>query len=159
MAEKWFLQLDGVPGGSTDARHPHEIDVESWSWGLANPGATGTGGGAGSGRASFQDVQVVAPLSVASPKLFLACAAGDHIAQAVLSGLRPGPAPVQLLVLTLRDVLVSAYHVGDEPADAPKDRFSLAFGWAELRYTPQEANGRAGTPVTASWDVVRNATS
>ncbi|HEY0119778.1 MAG TPA: type VI secretion system tube protein Hcp [Cellulomonas sp.] len=156
MAEKWFLKLDGIPGGSTDARHRHEIDVESWSWGLTGAVTHGSGGGAGAGKASFEDLQIVAALSAASPKLFLACAAGTHVVEAVLSGLRPGPAPLQLLVLTLRDVVVSGYHVGDELLDVPKDRFSLAFGQVELRYTPQDAGGKAGSAVSAGWDVLQH---
>jgi type VI secretion system secreted protein Hcp len=158
MAEKWFLELDGIPGGSTDPQHLHQIEVEAWSWGLANASAHGSGGGGGAGKASFDDVQIVAPLSVASPGLFLACAAGSHIAHAVLWGVRSGPVPVDLLELTLRDLLVSAYHVGDDTLAAPTDRFSLVFGRLELRYTPQDAAGRAGVPVTAGWDVKQNKT-
>lgn len=156
MAEQWFLALDGIPGGSANAHHQHEIDVESWSWGLANASAHGSGGGGGAGKASFEDVQLVAPLSVASPRLFLACAAGTHVAHAVLTGVRAGPAPVEILQVTLHDLLVSAYHVGDDPADVPKDRFSLAFGRIEVRCTPQDSTGDAGAAVTGGWDVRQN---
>ena len=157
MAEKWFLSLDGIRGGSTDAAHPHEIDVESWSWGLVNPSSHGSGGGGGAGRASLEDVQVVAPLSAASPRLFLACAAGTHVARAVLTGVQTGQEPLDFLVITLRDVLVSAYRTGDDGLDAPKDRFSLAFGRIEVQYTPQDMAGTAGTAVTGGWDVRQNA--
>jgi type VI secretion system secreted protein Hcp len=155
MADSWFLTLDGIPGGSTDAEHAREIDVTAWSWGLANTGPVGSGGGSGAGRSTVEDLQVVAPLSVASPRLFLACAAGTHIAHGALTGVRSGAAPVEFLVLTLHDVRVSAYRVGDEAVDLPKDRFALAFGRIEVRFTPQDALGQAAPPVVAGWDVRR----
>lgn len=156
MAEKWFLALDGIPGGSTDAAHPHEIDVQSWSWGLGNPSSHGSGGGGGAGRASFEDLQLLAPLSVASPRLFLACAAGTHVARAVLTGVQAGQEPLDLLVVRLHDVLVSAYRIGDDGLDAPKDRFSLAFGRIEVQYTPRDMIGNAGPAVAGGWDVRQN---
>src|SRR4029453_11101458 len=87
MAERWFLDLDGIDGGSTDTHHVGDIDVLVWSWGLAQRAPTpGSGSGAGAGRAAFEDLHVTAPTSVATPKLFLTCATGRHIPTAVLAG-------------------------------------------------------------------------
>ena len=36
MGIEMFLKIDGIPGESTDARHPDEIDIESWAWGETN---------------------------------------------------------------------------------------------------------------------------
>ena len=79
MAERWFLKIDGIDGESTDAAHKDEIDVESWSWGVGRERDRGRAPASGGrGKAAFQDIHFVARISKASPKLFLACAAGTH---------------------------------------------------------------------------------
>ena len=55
MAADYFLQITGIDGESTDAKHKGWIDVESWSWGETNPGVRATGGGAGAGKVQMQD--------------------------------------------------------------------------------------------------------
>ena len=35
MAVDYFLQIAGIEGESTDAKHKDWIDVDSWSWGEA----------------------------------------------------------------------------------------------------------------------------
>ena len=42
-----YLQLDGIPGESTDHRHKGEIDLESFSLGETNFATPGHGGGMG----------------------------------------------------------------------------------------------------------------
>ena len=89
VAERWFLKLDGIAGESTDVAHKGEIDIDSWSWGVSNTRLdVGGGGGGGAGKASFQDFHFVSRISKASPALFLACASGSHIKEALLSGVR-----------------------------------------------------------------------
>jgi hypothetical protein len=58
-----LLEIDGIAGESGDD-------------------AQGVGGGGGAGKVQMQDVHFVAKASKASPKLFLACATGSHIAEA-----------------------------------------------------------------------------
>ena len=36
MAADFFLQITGIAGESTDAKHKNWIDVESWTWGETN---------------------------------------------------------------------------------------------------------------------------
>ncbi len=47
MAVDYFLQIAGIDGESTDAKHKGWIDVESWSWGETNSGSAHRGAGAG----------------------------------------------------------------------------------------------------------------
>ena len=77
MAVQYFLKLQGVEGESQDARHRDEIEVEAWTWGETNRSARGERRGAG--RVTMGDLRFTARTGRASPKLFLACAAGQHI--------------------------------------------------------------------------------
>jgi type VI secretion system secreted protein Hcp len=104
------------------------------------------------------DLQFTARTGRASPKLFLACAAGQHVPQTVLVAQRTGQSPLDFLAITLNDVTVTAYEAGDEGTaqDAPRDRVSLGFERIQLEYRPQQPDGSAGAPVRAGWNVKAN---
>jgi type VI secretion system secreted protein Hcp len=156
--ERWFLKLDGISGESTDVNHTDEIDVESWSWGVSNSGGGGGGGGGGSGKATFQDFQFVSRISKASPALFLACASGSHIKDALLSGVRSAGKSkgTDFLKYKLRDVMVTSHTQGDSEGVAPMEQFSLNFSKVEWSYTPTSAAGKTQPPVSAGWDLKVN---
>src|SRR5262245_3682542 len=128
MAERWFLKLDGIAGESTDDRHRGETDVSSWSFGVSHPatGPAGAGGGRG-GRPVFDELHVVAPLSVATPPLFAACASGRHLRTAVLAGVRGGEAHQEFVTYALEDVLVVGVEHGDTADGVPTEAVALGF--------------------------------
>ena len=151
-----FLKLDGVDGESTDAKHKDEIDIESFSWGLANPSSATSGGGGGAGKVSVQDFHFVMRQNVASPKLILACATGEHIKKATLTVRKAGKEQQEYLKVTMEDLLVSSYQTGGSAAEPiPTDQFSLNFSKVEYSYSPQSATGALGSPVVASIDLRR----
>jgi len=154
----YFLKIDAVPGESTDKSHRDEIDVESWSWGATQLGNTGGGGGGGAGKVSIQDFNFVARTSKASPVLFLRCATGQHIKEAVLTGRKSGGQQSEFLTLTMTDVLVSSYQIaGSEAAEAvPMDQVSLNFTKIKFEYKMQTASGGLDAPITSTWDVKQN---
>ena len=158
MAVDYFLRIEGIEGESADAKHKGEIDVLSWAWGASNSGAVGVGGGAGAGKATIQDLQFTTPLSKASPKLFLACATGQHLKQAKLTAVRAGAKQAEFLTLTLSDVMVSSYQTGgSEGADiSPMDQVSLNFAKLAMEYRGQKADGSLDAPVIAGWDAKTN---
>lgn len=146
----YFLKIDGVPGESTDAMHKGEIDVEAWSW-----GETHQSGGAG--RVAMSDFSFTIALSKASPKLFLACAEGDHIKGAWLTARRAaGKDADYFLKWTFSDLLVSSYQTGAATGQAPRDQVSLNFNKIEVEYKEQKADGSFGAGFKAGWDVKTN---
>ena len=158
MAESWFLKIDGIPGESTDVSHKDEVDVLSWTWGVARAGGTGTGTGAGAGKASFQDFQFVARISKASPVLFLSCATGTHIKEALLSGVRTAAKSksADFLKYKLSDVTITSVQQGGSEGGDTVDQFSLNYSKIEVSYTPQSASGKVGTPIQAGFDAKTN---
>ena len=158
MAVDYFLKLDGIEGESTDAQHKGELDVESFSWGETQSGSFGAGGGGGAGKVSMQDVHVVTRMSKASPKLFLACASGQHLKSAVLTGRRGGKEQAEFLKWTLNDVVVTSYQTagGTDDGVVPMDSVSLGFSRLEVEYQQRRADGSAAGPVKAGWDLKGN---
>jgi type VI secretion system secreted protein Hcp len=155
-AVDYFLKIDGIEGESTDDKHANWIDVDSWSWGLNQPLPPATGGGGGAGKAHFRDFTFTTRVSKASPKLFLACASGQHLKEARLVGRKAGKGQQEFLTWTFSDVLVSSYETGGTEQALPTDAVSLSFSKVAVAYKAQKADGSLDAPVTAGWDVKAN---
>jgi len=156
MAVDYFLKIDGIDGESKDAKHKNEIDIESFSWGETQLGTSHAGGGSGGGKVSMQDVHFVSKyLSKATPKLFLACATGEHIKKAVLVCRRAGKDQQEYLKWTFSDLLVSSYQTsGHGGGDGlPNEQFSLNFTKIEVEYKEQKPDGTLGGATPAGYDV------
>ncbi|NUT33275.1 MAG: type VI secretion system tube protein Hcp [Hamadaea sp.] len=122
-----FLKIDGIVGGSANAGHKGEIELESFSFGLSNSGDTGGGGGGGAGKVVFQDFHFMKYADVASAALFEGAAIGKHYRTAVLTvEKRRGNKPH--LVVTMEDVLISSFNSsGANGSDVPMESISLNF--------------------------------
>ena len=158
MAVDYFLKLDGVPGESVDAKHKGEIDLVAFSWGVSQAGSSAPGGGGGAGKAIFDDLLVVARTSKASPKLWLACANGQHVKTAVLTCRKgSGKSQVEFLKITLSDVTITSYEIDGSAEELPLDQVALVFAKVEMVYTAVDATGKAQPQVKTGWDGKKNA--
>lgn len=152
-----FLKLDGIEGESNAAKHEGEIDVDSFSFGASSAGSVGGGAGGGAGKVSMNDFAFTARVSKASPKLFVACASGEHLKTALLTVYKAGVHERDFLRVTLSDVTISGYHEGvAEAADVPIDQVAMRFSRIQVTYSGQRPDGSRDTPVTAGWDVDKN---
>src|SRR5215211_2288934 len=157
MAVDYFLKIDGVAGESKDSKHKDEIELEAFSWGASQATAPAGGGGGAAGKVSMQDFHFVMRTNKASPKLFLACASGQHVKSAVLTARKAGKDQQEFLIIKMTDVLVSSYlSGGSEAVDVPTDQLSFNFSKLEVQYRPQNPTGQLGTAVKAGWDVKAN---
>src|SRR5688572_7292738 len=141
----YFLKIKGIDGESGDAHgNKNEIELESWSWGETNAGTMAHGGGGGAGKVSMQDFHFVMRHGKASPKLFLACATGEHIGDAVLTCRKAGKTPQTFLKVTFTDLLVSSYQTGGSGASdiLPVDQVSLNFGKIKMEAFVQDEKGQ-----------------
>jgi len=157
-AVDYFLKLDGIDGESTDDKHKNEIDVESWSWGESQMGTHVGGGGGGAGKVSMQDFHFVMKINKASPKLFLACATGQHIKEGKLTCRKAGGDQQEFLTVKLSDLLVSSYQTGGSAHGdiVPTDQIALNYSKIELEYKPQKPDGTLDKAMTAGYDLKLN---
>lgn len=146
----YFLKITGVEGESTDGKHKGEIDVESWSYGA-------TGGGA-AGKVAMHDFHFVMKVSKASPKIFQACATGEHLKDATLVARKAGKEQQEYLKIKLTDVLVSSYQEGGSGGAniVPVDQVSFNFAKIEIEYKEQKADGSLGGAVKGGYDAKEN---
>lgn len=151
----YFLKIEGIQGESQDDKHKNEIHVDSWSFGESNAGTFSHAGGGGAGRVQMQDFHFVKRVDKAGPKLFLACAQGEHIKSAVLTCRKAGKEQQEYLKITLSDVLVSSYRTtGSNGGDiVPIEEISLNFAKIEYEYKEQKADGSMAGSVKAEFNL------
>jgi type VI secretion system secreted protein Hcp len=152
----YFLKIDGIAGDSADAKHKGEIELVSFQWGLTQSGATSGGGGGGAGKVQFQDLHFTQRTQRSSPPLMLACASGQHIKGAVLTGRSSGKAQLEFLTVKLTDVLVSSFQEAAQEPDTPLESVSLDFAKIEFTFREQSAAGKPAGEIKAGWDLKAN---
>ena len=108
-AVDYFLKIQGIPGESQDAKHKDEIQVLSYSFGEQQAGTMAFGGGGGAGKVQMRDLNFRKNVDRATPKLFLACATGEHFKQVVLTARKAGKDQQDYFRVTLNDVLISSF--------------------------------------------------
>lgn len=159
MALDMFLKIATIDGETTDKEKlkTKEIDILAWSWGVSNSGTTHVGGGGGAGKANFQDISVTKYVDSASHALLLACATGEHFPTAKLTVRKAGKTQIEYITIEMTEVLVSSVSTGGSGGeDRLTENISLNFATVKFAYTPQLANGTAGTPLPMTYDIAAN---
>lgn len=157
MAVDYFLKIEGIKGESRDDKHKDQIDILSYSWGASQSGSPGFGGGGGAGKVQFQDIHFTMSVGKASPQLFLGCATGEHLKEAILTGRKAGGGQQDFLVIKLNDVLITSYQSGGSSSgDVPTDQFSLNFAKIDYEIKEQKEDGSLAGGSSAGWDIRKN---
>ncbi len=153
-AVDYYLKIKGVDGEATAKGHEKEIELHSFSWGETNTGSHAAGGGGGAGKVVMQDFHFTMSVCAASPKLFLACASGEHIPEATLTCRKAGKDQQEFLKWKFTDLLISSYQTGGSGHGdiVPTDQISFNFTKCEVEYKPQKPDGTLGGAVPAGWD-------
>lgn len=154
MAEvDYFLKINGIPGESEKEKHENEIEITSWGWGETNAGSHSAGGGGGAGKVVMQDFSFSMGVNKASPELFLACANGKHIPDALLTCRKSGGKLQEYLKIKFTDLLISSYQTGgDSGTVTPQERVTFNFAKIELSYAQQKKDGSLDAYATHWYD-------
>jgi len=105
----------------------------------------------------MNDFSFTMSVNKSSPKLFLACANGEHIKSAVLVCRKAGKEQQEFLKWTFSDLLVSSYQTGGSSGEViPVDSISLNFTKIEFSYKIQKPDGSLGDEFKAGYDLKKN---
>jgi type VI secretion system secreted protein Hcp len=135
----YFLKLEGIKGESQDDKHKDEIDVLSFSWGVNQTGTMAHGGGGGEGKVQFNDFHFTTKVSKASPTLFLDCASGKHLKEAVVVGETSSDVDrgaSQFFKYTFSDVIISSYQDAGNEGGEVMDSAALSYRSVTVEATP-----------------------
>jgi type VI secretion system secreted protein Hcp len=142
-AVDYFLEVNGVPGESTDAKQAKSIEILSYSWGASN----------GKKGVSLQDLNVTKPVDLASPPLFQRLVQGTSIPSVELIGRKAGEFQQIFLRFCFQDVRVtSVQQSGSVGGDVPSENVSFAYTSVSEQYTSQNPDGKGGQTVFAGWN-------
>jgi len=158
MAVDMFMKVKGIEGESKDKAHKNEIDILAWSWGLSNSGSAHMGGGLGAGKANFQDLSFTKYIDKSTPDLQLACATGKHIDECVLTVRKAGDQPLEYLIITMTDVLVTSVSTGGSGGeDRLTENCTFNFAKVKVQYAEQKKDGSAGDKPEYTYNIAENA--
>jgi len=155
-AFKAFLRISIIQGDSSDPQHRNEIELTTFGWGARNAIDVTSPGLGSSGRVEIQPFAFTMPVNSASPYLFLACARGEHIPEAILTV--RNSAGREYLILELHDVFVTSYKTAaDRSQDvAPIDEVAMGFGLIVMTFRKFKIDGSMEGQFRMGWDLKKN---
>ena len=150
----YFLKIDGIAGEAADHKHKNEIDIQSWSWNQ-HQGGVDSSTGLSAGKVHFEPFHFTMHVNKASPALFLACATGDHIKEALLTCRKAGKEQQEYLKIKFSDLMVSGYKTSGSAHEhvQPVDEITINFTKIEVNYAPQKADGKLDSPVVKNYNI------
>jgi type VI secretion system secreted protein Hcp len=152
-----FLDLTGIQGDSTDAKHKNQIDILTYTQSFKNAVSGSSGGGGGAGKVTCGDVTVTKNIDKSSPLLIQAVTTGKHIEKAVLTFRQVGGQQLNYYVVTLQDVLITSITQADQNNPARIfEQVQLSAADFKFKFTPQLPNGSGGTPVSFEFNCASN---
>jgi type VI secretion system secreted protein Hcp len=157
MAVDIFMLIKGVKGESVDKVHKGQIDVLAWSWGVSNSGTFHIGGGGGAGKANVQDLSFTKYVDTSSADLQLACMNGKHFPEAKLIVRKAGEKPLEYILVTLTNVLVTSVSTGGSGGeDRLTENVTLNFSKMQFEYKVQDEKGTGKDGGQYTWDIAAN---
>jgi type VI protein secretion system component Hcp len=148
-ADQLYMQIPGITGGSLSK--PGWIDVFSFSGGAVAPTSLST---APSKQQSYT-MNVQKAVDIAGPRLWVATVTGQtfptvEIQVTVATGAATGERVIYDILLTNAQI-TSISESGAAGSGIPSESVGFKATNVSLTYTPQNADGSTGTPVTSSF--------
>ncbi|HBN75397.1 MAG TPA: type VI secretion system tube protein Hcp [Planctomycetaceae bacterium] len=162
MAFDAFLQIDGIPGESTDSKHKDWIEIIDYSHTMAQKisDTASSSGARASERANHGLFIVTKDLDKSSPKLAVSLNTGASIAKVRMELCRATGDKQLYMVYEMSDVIVADITVqGDMTGErsVPTEVVSFNYGEIEWTYTvTDQKTGKAAGDITGKWSVVEN---
>jgi type VI secretion system secreted protein Hcp len=154
MAMDMFIKIGALKGESVDSKHK---GVLAWSWGMSNSGTAHVGGGMGAGKVNVQDLSFTKYIDLSTPDLMLACCNGKHFDSAVLTVRKAGEQPLEYLIITMADVIITSVQTGGSGGeDRLTENVTLNFAKVQVEYTEQTKTGAPGGKPKMGWDIAGN---
>ena len=159
MAADTFLQIEKVPGESTDAKHKGWIEVLSYNHGVSQmaSASASTGGGKTTARCDHQDFSIVKELDKASPLLNLACCNGDHIPKMTFELCLASGDKQPYMKYIFEKVIVSSVSIGGGGGGTPTE--SVTFNYNKVSWIYIETDhdtGKKKGEVKKHWNLADN---
>lgn len=151
----FYLKVDTIEGESESVGFEKNIQIAAWSFGASNAGSSSLGTGLGSGKVSLHDFNFTVENGKASVQLFLACAKGNHIPNAILSCRKTGGdgTPYTYYKVTFENLVISSFQTGgSQGGGLPMENISFNFTKITHEYFQQKPDGTVALTNTVAYD-------
>lgn len=157
MAVDMFFKIGDIKGDSIDSTHKDETEVLAWSWGMSQSGSTHSGTGGGAGKVNVQDISFTKYIDKGSTVLMLYCCNGTHIPEAKLTVRKAGANPVEYLIITFNDMLITSVSTGGSGGeDRLTENVTINFAKVKVSFSGQKADGTAEAAAEMGWNIPEN---
>lgn len=162
MAINKFIEIDGIPGESSNDAHKNWIEVIEYFHKVSQPttGSTSSSGARTAERADHGSFIIVKPIDKASPKIALSCCKGEHIDKITFHLCNDTGKQETYLEVVMSNVVVTSFETvsGKRYGDTvPVEEVSLNYGKIEWTYTVMDhGTGKSQGDVKTHWDVLKN---
>ncbi|MFT4178625.1 MAG: type VI secretion system tube protein Hcp [Thermomonas sp.] len=157
--DDYFLKIDGIEGESQDKSHKNEIQISSISFGVQQTGSMSFGGGGGTGKAQFRDISFSKQVDKATNKITEACAKGAHIPTVVFTARKAGGNPLEYMVVTMNDVIITSQELSGGGGDVINENVSFNFTKIKFKYNEQDEKGNKKGGNEFAWNIKANASA
>lgn len=163
-----YLEIPGIKGSVTKKGYEDLIEISKFSWGLARSIKTRSGHikNRESGSPDIKEVRIEKLLDPSSVLLFGQAAYGKALPEVKIYASETGEDNPEFLRFTLRNVIISGYHIEGESqntleaddkeaenSSTPTEVLTLNFDKIEMKYTPFDSEHNAQAPIHAGFDL------
>jgi len=159
MAQDMTLKLEEpkIDGESKKIKYENEIDVYDIRFGVTQSASTSDGTGGGSAKSDCKDLIITKLIDKSSPFLFLHSATGKPIGKVRLTVRKAGGTPLDYLVISLTDAIVTSVTSGGKVEDERvREEVSFSYATISIQYKTQNADGSAGATIQTNYNVETN---
>ncbi|MEZ5666432.1 MAG: type VI secretion system tube protein Hcp [Alphaproteobacteria bacterium] len=152
-----YMKLgDKIKGNVTAEGFKDQIELHSLQWGVGRGISTPVGSSANreASAPSISEVTVSKELDNASAQLFTEATTGkaDQGLKCEITIVKTGDKLEEIAKFTLENTMISGYSLSSG-GDRPSESLSLNFTKVEYKVTPTQPDGKAGDPVTSSFNL------
>ncbi len=154
-----FMNIEGIPGESTDDNHKDWIEVESFSSGIINPTGgfvqSGDAGARTTGPVNHNDFSVVKVIDKATPRFHVNCCDGTHFNEIEFELCSTTKDKQCYMKYLFTDAIITSISTGGSSGDSkPVEEVTFSYGKIEWTYTQTDLNsGKPTGEFTAHWDM------
>lgn len=153
-----FLQIAGIPGESTDAKHTSWIELRDYTIGARQTIAPAMSAGVrSSGRVAVDEFTFSKKIDSSSAKIFTALCKGQPVKKVVLNVCRPNENKTVWLKVEMANVYFTNYSHHGPGADGAYESISFSAGQIVITYIPEDHD--SGVPkgnIPGGWDQEKN---
>lgn len=153
--ETFYVFMKNIKGAVTEQKHKDWIDAQSYSFGLSNDSSVGAGTQKNRvmGSTRLHDITFSRLVDKASAQIMQAAAEGRNFDEVKVEFVRPGKQGEEVYhTMKFENCVITSWQQSGHGGTQGSESMSLNFVKIENKFIEYDEKGKAGSPVTGSYD-------